>query len=71
MTYKAAEGLSLTALAERLGKPVTTVHGWLHGQRRPHADQIADIVAATGGRVTAQALRPDLAGVFVPASDSE
>lgn len=64
MSYKQAEGLSLTALAERLGKPVTTVHGWLNGQRRPDPEQVAEIVRATDGRVTARGLRPDLAELF-------
>jgi antitoxin CcdA len=51
--YKAREGLSLTALAARIGRPVSTVHGWLSGARRPDWAGLEAIAAATGGSVTA------------------
>jgi transcriptional regulator with XRE-family HTH domain len=52
-TYREAEGLSLTDLAARLGRPVSTVHSWLNGDRRPSWDAVASIERATGGQVTA------------------
>jgi antitoxin CcdA len=51
--YKARERLSLAALAARIGRPVSTVHGWLSGARRPDWAGLEAIAAATGGAVTA------------------
>ena len=62
--FKAARGLTLTALAAHLGLPVTTVHGYLKGVRRPAAEHLPRIVEATGGEVTAAELRSDLARLF-------
>jgi antitoxin CcdA len=50
--YKAREALSLTALAKHLGCPVSTVHGWLTGQRRPDWASLERIRAATDGAVS-------------------
>lgn len=55
-TYMTAEGLTLTALARKLGHPVNTVHGWVNGNRIPSLRTAAAIEAATGGKVTASAL---------------
>jgi transcriptional regulator with XRE-family HTH domain len=62
-TYQQTEGLSLTALAAKLGRPVSTVHGWLNGDRRPSWTAVADIERATAGKVTA--------ADFVPAQSTE
>lgn len=51
--YQARERLSLTALAARIGRPVSTVHAWLSGARRPDWSGIEAIAAATGGAVSA------------------
>lgn len=58
--FKVARGLSLTALAALLGKPVSTVHSWLSGARRPDWDSLAVIQHATGGAVTANDFVPPL-----------
>lgn len=62
--FQKAEGLTLVALAERLGMPITTVHGYLKEKRRPALDALGRIEAATEGRVTKADLRPDLAAHF-------
>ncbi len=51
--FQSARGLSLTTLAALLGRPVSTVHGWLHGTRRPDWASMEAILEATGGAVTA------------------
>ena len=51
--YQEAEGLTLTKLAARLGRPVPTVHCWLKGIRRPSWAELDNIVDRTGGKVTA------------------
>ena len=51
--FKAQQGLTLTALAALLGRPVSSVHGWLHGRRRPDHASLRRIQEATGGAVTA------------------
>lgn len=60
--YKERNGLSLTELAKRLGRPVSTVHSWLAGTRRPDWESVADIQHATGGLVTANDFVPQRAG---------
>ncbi|MBX9697897.1 MAG: helix-turn-helix domain-containing protein [Acetobacteraceae bacterium] len=70
--FRAAEKMTLAALAERLGLPLTTLHGYISGKRQPDPEIIPRIVDATGGRVTAADLRPDLARLFAgdaPASE--
>jgi plasmid maintenance system antidote protein VapI len=54
--WMAREGISLTDLAKALGRPVPTVHAWVHGHRTPRGDALLDIKRATGGAVTADAL---------------
>jgi antitoxin CcdA len=51
--FQAERGLSLSALARLLDRPVSTVHGWVNGTRRPDWAGLADIAKATGGAVTA------------------
>lgn len=51
--FQLQEGLSLSQLAERLGRPVSTVHGWLHGNRRPDWKSLRQITEATSGCVSA------------------
>lgn len=65
--FRNREKLTLAALAERLGLPLTTLHGYLTGQRRPEPDKCVQISAATGGLVTPADLRPDLAEIFAKA----
>ncbi len=60
--YRAREGLNLSGSAARLHRPFTTVHGWLRGTRRPDWTSLEDIVAATGGAVSAA----DFAGATAP-----
>lgn len=56
------EGLTLTALAKRLGRPVPTVHGWLSGHRLPSLEAAVQIERATGGAVQPSAfVRADVA----------
>lgn len=65
--FKAKHGLTLTALARLLGRPISTVHGWLNDTRRPDWASIEDILRATGGVVTAN----DFQGGLPPAGFSE
>ncbi len=51
--FKAREGLSLTALAGLLGRPVSTVHAWLNDDRRPDRASMQAIARVTDGAVTA------------------
>lgn len=51
--YKVREGLNLSQLAARLGRPVSTVHGWLTGTRKPDWASLETIAVATGGAVSA------------------
>ena len=62
--FKVVRGLSLTALSELLGFPVSTVAGWLDGRRLPGPELLRRISAATGGAVMPAELRPDLAAIF-------
>lgn len=50
--FRAQEGLNLTQLAGRLGRPVSTVHGWLRGTRRPDWVSLDHIATVTGGVVS-------------------
>ncbi len=52
-TFQSQRKLSLSALARLLGRPVSTVHGWVNGTRRPDWASLADIARATDGAVTA------------------
>jgi antitoxin CcdA len=64
--YKMREGLTLTALAARIGRPASTVHGWLSGARRPDWAGLEAIAAATGGAVTAADFQRGDAPSFAP-----
>lgn len=64
--YRSREKLTLAALAERIGMPLTTVHGYLTGKRLPEADKCLAISRATNGEVSPADLRPDLAEIFGP-----
>lgn len=50
--------MSLTAFAEKLGRPISTVHGWMTGRRMPSLRDIPSIERATKGAVTAEAFIP-------------
>ena len=73
--YRKVEGLTLTQLAERLGRPLGTVHGWLNADGRhgrlPDVGVLAEIERRTGGLVTPADLRPDLAMLFRPSHASQ
>lgn len=45
--------MTISALAASMGRPVSTVHGWVRGNRRPDWADIPAIERATGGAVTA------------------
>lgn len=62
--YMKAEGLTLTALAARLGKSPGAVSDLLTGRRLPGVGALADLSARTGGQVTPSDLRPDVAALF-------
>lgn len=62
--FQKTNGLTLVALAARLGMPVTTVHGYLSGNRKPALEVLARIEEATDGAVKPGDLRPDLAQMF-------
>lgn len=70
-----AERLTLTQLAARLGRPLGTVHNWLHvdgpNGRLPDVGALAEIERRTGGLVTPADLRPDLAALFSPSHASQ
>jgi DNA-binding transcriptional regulator YdaS (Cro superfamily) len=50
--YLARNRVTVAAFAARIGRKMTTVHGWLSGARAPSLQAVQDIEAATGGAVT-------------------
>ncbi|MBC9176792.1 helix-turn-helix domain-containing protein [Pseudoroseomonas ludipueritiae] len=58
LDYRKANGLTLAALAKKLGSPVSTVHSWECLRRRPDWKAVARIEAATSGQVTASDFVP-------------
>lgn len=48
-------------LASLLGVTPTTIHEWAHKKKQVPAERCAAIERATGGTVTCEELRPDLA----------
>ena len=55
------KGITLTAFAASIGRPVSTVHGWACGRRKPQWSDIPAIEQATGGVVTARDFVPQQA----------
>jgi len=49
--YRAKNRLTLAQLADLFGVPVTTLHGWISGRRRPALDQALEIERLTAGAV--------------------
>lgn len=53
-----------------LGKATNTAQSsvwkWLHNESKPSPEKVPLIVAATGGKIKAHELRPDLPHVFPP-----
>lgn len=45
--------MTISALAAAMQRPVSTVHGWVRGSRRPDWNDIPAIERATNGAVTA------------------
>ena len=59
---KAASILGSQAqLAREIGASPAMIHHWMHGIRPISAERCIDIERATGGAVTCEELRPDLA----------
>ena len=59
---KAASILGSQAqLAREIGASPAMIHQWMHGIRPISAERCIDIERATGGAVTCEELRPDLA----------
>jgi DNA-binding transcriptional regulator YdaS (Cro superfamily) len=56
--YLAKRGMTLTALALKLGRPISTVHSWVTGERRPNWAHVAEIERVTGGSVRAKDFVP-------------
>lgn len=50
--------MTIVALAASLGRPVSTVHGWVRGTRKPGWSDVLMIERATAGAVTAQDFVP-------------
>ena len=51
--YLKTNRMTVTALAQAMGRPISTVHGWVRGTRRPDWSDVPAIERATGGAVTA------------------
>lgn len=56
----AAAEISQSELAEKLGVSHGLVSHWCTGRKRITAERARDIELATGGRISRQALRPDV-----------
>lgn len=52
--YLVSQRLTVTAFAERIGRPVSTVHSWLSGARQPDIATAAEIERATAGAVASR-----------------
>lgn len=61
-TYLDETGTTQTALAKQLACSQGLVNQWLTGLQRITAERAVQIEQATGGKVTAAELRPDLFG---------
>ena len=51
--FIAAKFMTVTALAAAMDRPISTVHGWVKGRRKPDWTDIPAIERVTGGLVTA------------------
>lgn len=51
--FLATKDMTIVALAASMRRPVSTVHGWVRGTRKPGWSDVPDIERATGGAVTA------------------
>jgi DNA-binding transcriptional regulator YdaS (Cro superfamily) len=58
LEYLADQQMLPSALALRLRVPPSTVHRWLHGQRRPTIGSLIKIEKATGGAVKVKDFYP-------------
>ncbi len=58
--FETPDAISQAALARAVGVTSGMVWQWVHGVRRIAGENVLAIEAATGGRVTRYALRPDL-----------
>jgi DNA-binding transcriptional regulator YdaS (Cro superfamily) len=48
-----SKSMTVTALAAAMDRPISTVHGWVKGRRKPDWADIPAIERVTGGLVTA------------------
>lgn len=60
-TFLDEKRLTLREFAGEVGKPISTVHGWVTGRRKPQWSDIPAIERATGGKVTARDFVPQQA----------
>jgi DNA-binding transcriptional regulator YdaS (Cro superfamily) len=58
LEYLADQQIRPAALALRLGVPASTVHRWLHGERRPTIGSLLKIEKATSGAVKVKDFYP-------------
>jgi ribosome-binding protein aMBF1 (putative translation factor) len=56
--YLRKRGMSLSALAAKMGRPVSTIHSWANGDRRPNWNHVAEIERVTNGSVKAKDFVP-------------
>ena len=56
--FRASRGLTYKALADLLGKPMTTTFNWEKGRKNMRLHEAAAIVRATDGAVTFEDLLP-------------
>ncbi len=56
--YLTQNGMSVSKLARDMRRPVSTVHGWVRGNRKPDWSDIPAIEAVTNGAVTADDFVP-------------
>ena len=66
-----ANSMTVTALALAMERPVSTVHGWVKGRRRPEWSDIPAIIEVTDGKVTAADFVPAPADPDAVAADMQ
>lgn len=58
LEYLVMEQTNPNAFARKLGVPNSTVHRWVHGQRKPSMALLPRIERVTGGQVTPKDFYP-------------
>lgn len=69
-TYLKTSGTTQLEFARRIGVSQSTIAHWVKGRLRVPAERLIDVCRASGGRVSAHELRPDLAAAFSLAADA-